>query len=137
MKQIILILLLFYCSCDREQQTSYYNGYKYWVFISEDFTPKYSMIHEGDIFSSKKNFNSKQIENFGTMSIYWNGAIASTITSKASHYLVTNDEHLMIEGNLTKDLRILIFESVDRDNLKVIEKRELKKGAIKFEFEFK
>lgn len=135
---IYIILIVLVGCADKE----YYGGRKYWVFIGEDFKPEYSKLKKGDIFGENISFYAGTVKEYGSYKVYLDSELICHFNDQASgisgsHFFSTNKGRINISGDLSKDLDLVIFRSVNENNMEVVFKKVLDKKINDFEFQLK
>ncbi len=128
---ILYVLTLAGCTAE---DSHYLNGYKYWIFISDDFTPEFKEIKKGDIFGDKNSLLSGQISDFGKIEVIWDDKVEAIFHQEGSYYMTRNKGKLKLTGELKKPLQVIIIKATSKTSGKVIDKIPLPAGSFKLKF---
>lgn len=135
---LVCVLSVFgFSGCLADNESNYFNGFKYWIFISDNFTPESKTIKKGDLFGNHKTLSAGQIDSYGKIEVTWDGKLEASFDQKGSIFLARNKGELRLSGVLKKPLCVVIIKSESKTTGRVIEKKTLKAGIVEFAFNCK
>ncbi len=119
-------LLLMFPSCSKSEQGKE-NSNSYRVLIGESFKPTFDDLKKGDEFGENKNIMSFSEGEFGLLNVKIVGGESGDF-KQGGVVLNVKPCTLVFKGDLTKDLKVVVLESVRSGLFKVVQKNKIKSG---------